>query len=236
MNIKRILVIPIMAVVLIVAATISYSHISGNINKDSYETNAEISVKSSFKNQVEPISVSASMIGDEIDWLNDSDLIVRLKLTNLDFTDYLEDSYFGQLEYKIYSAKVLETFKGKCPKDIKIRISQLAFITQNTVSDIILGREYILHLNKTPEEYGDNTYYINTSKEYVYELIEDSNNKNEKVFMRESTENPHYSDLGLKEKLTLKEYKKVIKSIIEKDRGTSEQLEKEFGQRKKDKD
>ena len=48
--------------------------------------------------------------------------------------------------------------------------------------------------------------------------------------MRESTENPHYSDLGLKEKLTLKEYKKVIKSIIEKDRGTSEQLEKEFGQ------
>ena len=163
-------------------------------------------------------------------------MIVRLKLTNLDFTDYLEDSYFGQLEYKIYSTKVLETFKGKCPKDIKIRISQLAFITQNTVSDIILGREYILHLNKTPEEYGDNTYYINTSKEYVYELIEDSNNKNEKVFMRESTENPHYSDLGLKEKLTLKEYKKVIKSIIEKDRGTSEQLEKEFGQRKKDKD
>ncbi len=236
MNIKRVLVIPIVTVVLIVAATISYSHISGNINKDSYETNAEISVKSSFKNQVEPISVSASMIGDEIDWLNESDLIVRLKLTNLDFTDYFEDFYFGQLECKIYSAKVLETFKGKCPKDIKIMISQLAFSTPNTVSDIILGREYILHLDKTPEEYGDNTYYIKTSKEYVYELIEDSNNKNEKVFMRESTENPHYSDLGLKEKLTLKEYKKVIKSIIEKDRGTSEQLEKEFGQRKKDKD
>ncbi|ODM26270.1 hypothetical protein EFD62_01785 [Acetivibrio mesophilus] len=49
MNIKRILVIPIMAVVLIVAATISYSHISGNTNKESYEANAEISIKSSFR-------------------------------------------------------------------------------------------------------------------------------------------------------------------------------------------
>ncbi|ODM26271.1 hypothetical protein A7W90_08555 [Clostridium sp. Bc-iso-3] len=156
------------------------------------------------------------MIGDEIDWLNNSDLIVRLELTSLDSTDYLEDSFFGQLEYKIYSAKVLETFKGKCPKNIKIKITQLAFITENTVSDIILGREYILHLYKTPEEYGDNTYSINTPKEFVYELVEDSNNKNEKVFMRAISENPRYKDLGLKSKLTLKEYRKVIQSIIKK--------------------
>lgn len=183
MNIyKRILVISIMVVVLIVAATISYSHISGNINKDSYEANAGISIKSSFKNQVEPISVSATMMGDEIDWLNNSDLIVRVELTDLDFTDYYEDSLFGQLEYKIFSAKVLETFKGKCPKDIKIKLTQLAFATEKSVSDIMLGREHILHLYETPEEYGDNTYSIDTTKEYVYELVEDSdsNNKNEK--------------------------------------------------------
>ncbi|HHV28448.1 hypothetical protein [Acetivibrio mesophilus] len=51
--------------------------------------------------------------------------------------------------------------------------------------------------------------------------------------MREGTINPHYLELGLKEKLTLKEYRKVIKSIIEKDRGTKAEFEKTLGHAKK---
>ncbi|GAE89746.1 hypothetical protein [Acetivibrio straminisolvens] len=222
---KKIAITLVLVGVVTIAGSFCYSHITGNANENNSEINMGGSIKSSFKIEIEPMSVSASSMGDEIDWLNESDLIVRLKITDLDSTKYLEDSFFGEVEYKIFNVEVLETYKGKCPKDLKIGLSQLSFSSDEAVSDIVMGEEYILHLMKTLT-HGENVYNVKTNKAYVYKLIKDGKNDSEKIFMRESSENPHYSELGLKEELTLKEYKNVIKSIIKKDRGTKEELEK----------
>lgn len=218
---KKIAVISIMAI----TVAFCYNHITGNENETISGINMDGSIKSSFQTEIEPMSVSASSVGDEIDWLNQSDLIVRLKITDLDSTKNVHNSFFGEVEYKTFNVEVLETYKGKCPKGMKIGLSQLSFSSDQTVSDIVMGQEYILHLMET-YTHGENVYNVKTNKAYVYKLIKDGKNDNEKVFMRESSENLRYSGLGLKEELTLKEYKKVIKSIIEKDRGTKKLLEK----------